>query len=923
MRDANPQTIYLKDYTVPEYLIHSVALNFDLDDENTRVSSRLTLSRNPASQSKDTALTLSGENMKLIRINLDDGTNPSGADLHLPEGLWAGQPRVNDLSKDQYLQTQDALIINQVPQQQRFVLTIENSINPKANTALEGLYLSSGMLCTQCEAEGFRKITYFLDRPDVMTLFTTTLVGDKDRYPVLLSNGNKVAQGELPDNRHWVTWEDPFNKPCYLFALVAGQLECVEDRFTTQSGRDIDLQIFVEKHDVDKCDHAMQSLKNAMLWDEQVYGREYDLDLYMIVAVSHFNMGAMENKGLNVFNTKFVLARPDTATDSDYEHIEGVIGHEYFHNWTGNRITCRDWFQLSLKEGFTVFRDQEFTGDRASKAVKRIEDVNMLRTRQFAEDAGPLAHPIRPDAYIEINNFYTLTVYEKGAEVVRMIHTLVGTDGFRKGSDLYFERHDGQAVTCDDFVNAMEAANNIDLSQFRRWYAQAGTPVLTVQQHYDPSAQTLTLTLSQNCPPTPGQALKEPLHIPVTVGLLNKDGSVAPCKLQAGGETSPKAPTVGSRPGRINPPLQSLLQLTQSEQVFTFENLVEQPVVSILRGFSAPVKLVMERSLDELAFLLSYDSDTFNRWEAGQQLAGQIISGLIADWQSGRDMHVSPIMVAAIQQVLEQPWDDLSYFSLLLSLPSETYLAEQMQVVDVEAIHAAREFVLLTLAEQLEAKFQALYRNNHRDESGQFDSGAIGRRRIKNTCLSYLSKLENKHIYQLSQQQFNQAKNMTDQMAALTVIVNNPHPAKQQCLDSFYHQWQAEALVIDKWFALQASSSMPEAFATVQALMQHPAFDLKNPNRVRSLIGAFSQSNPLHFHAANGQGYRFLADQIIALNTLNPQIASRMVGALTSWRRFDEGRQALIKTQLERIMTTEAISKDVYEVASKSLAQQA
>ncbi|WP_031437109.1 aminopeptidase N [Methylobacter tundripaludum] len=903
MRDPNPQTIYLKDYTVPEYLIHSVALNFTLDDENTLVSSRLTLSRNPASQSRDTSLTLAGENLKLIRINLDDGTNPSGTDLHLPEGPWAGQPRVSDLSKDQYLQTQDALIINHVPQKQRFVLTIENTINPKANTALEGLYLSNGMLCTQCEAEGFRKITYFLDRPDVMTLFTTTLVGDKDRYPVLLSNGNKIAQGELPDNRHWVTWEDPFNKPCYLFALVAGQLECIADRFTTQSGRDIDLQIFVEKHDIDKCDHAMESLKNAMHWDEQVYGREYDLDLYMIVAVSHFNMGAMENKGLNVFNTKFVLARPDTATDFDYEHIEAVIGHEYFHNWTGNRITCRDWFQLSLKEGFTVFRDQEFTGDRTSKAVKRIEDVNMLRTRQFAEDAGPLAHPIRPDAYIEINNFYTLTVYEKGAEVVRMIRTLVGAKGFRKGSDLYFERHDGQAVTCDDFVSAMEAANDIDLTQFRRWYAQAGTPLLTARQHYDPTAQTLTLTISQSCPPTPGQAVKEPLHIPVTVGLLNKDGSVAPCKLQGGDQACDEV----------------ILQLTQSEQAFIFEGLAEQPVVSILRGFSAPVKLVMERSLEESAFLLSYDSDTFNRWEAGQQLAGQIIMGLIADLQNGRDMHVNPIMINAFKQVLEQPWDDLSYFSLLLNLPSETYLAEQMQVVDVEAIHAAREFVTLALAEQLQTQLQALYLNNHRDESGKFDAGAIGRRRIKNTCLSYLSKLENKDIHHLSQQQFNTAKNMTDQMAALTVIVNNPHPAKQQCLDSFYRQWQAEALVIDKWFTLQASSSMPDTFATVQALMQHPAFDLKNPNRVRSLIGAFSQSNPLHFHAANGQGYQFLADQIIALNTLNPQIASRMVGALTAWRRYDEGRQALMKAQLERIITTEAISKDVYEVASKSL----
>jgi aminopeptidase N len=696
-----------------------------------------------------------------------------------------------------------------------------------------------------------------------------------------------------------------------LFALVAGQLECIVDRFTTQSGRNIDLQIFVEKHDMDKCDHAMQSLKNAMSWDEQVYGREYDLDLYMIVAVSHFNMGAMENKGLNVFNTKFVLARPDTATDFDYEHIEGVIGHEYFHNWTGNRITCRDWFQLSLKEGFTVFRDQEFTGDRTSKAVKRIEDVNMLRTRQFAEDAGPLAHPIRPDAYIEINNFYTLTVYEKGAEVVRMIRTLVGAEGFRKGSDLYFERHDGQAVTCDDFVSAMEAANDIDLTQFRRWYAQAGTPVLNVQQHYDPSAHTLTLSLSQSCPATPGQAVKEPLHIPVTVGLLNKDGSVVSCKLQNSGGNF-------SRPNAE----EAILQLTQPEQTFIFEGVDEQPIISVLRGFSAPVKLVMERRLDELAFLLSHDSDTFNRWEAGQQLAGQIITGLINDLQNGREMHVNPIMVNAVKQLLDQPWDDLSYFSLLLTLPSETYLGEQMQVVDVEAIHTAREFVMLTLADQLQAQFQALYLNNHQDESGKFDARAIGRRRIKNTSLSYLGKLENKYAHDISHQQFVTAKNMTDQMAALAVIANSRHPAKQQCLGSFYHQWQEEALVIDKWFALQASGSMPDTFEIVQALMEHPAFDLRNPNRVRSVIGAFSQSNPLHFHAANGQGYRFLADQIIELNTLNPQIASRMVGALTSWRRYDENRQALIKGQLERIIATEAISKDVYEVASKSLAHQ-
>ena len=881
MRDANPQTIYLKDYTVPDYLIHSVDLNFDLAEDNTRVVSRLTLSRNPASQTGDAALILAGENLGLISVVLNDD---------------------QQLTDQHYLQTPDSLIIHEVPQHRSFVLTIENTINPKANTALEGLYLSNGMLCTQCEAEGFRKITYFLDRPDVMAQFTTTLVGDKDRYPVLLSNGNKIAQGELADNRHWVTWEDPFNKPCYLFALVAGQLDCIEDSFTTLSDRTINLQIFVEKHDLDKCAHAMQSLKNAMLWDEQVYGREYDLDLYMIVAVGHFNMGAMENKGLNVFNTKFVLARPDTATDSDYEHIEGVIGHEYFHNWTGNRITCRDWFQLSLKEGFTVFRDQEFTGDRTSKAVKRIEDVINLRTRQFAEDAGPLAHPIRPNAYIEINNFYTLTVYEKGAEVVRMIHTLLGAEGFRKGSDLYFERHDGQAVTCDDFVKAMEAANTVDLTQFRRWYEQAGTPVLTVQQAYDPAAQTLTLTLNQHCPSTPGQAVKEPLHIPVTVGLINKDGSIAPCKLQHG--TTDEV----------------ILQLTQAEQSFTFENLKEQPVVSLLRGFSAPVKLVMARSLEELAFLLSYDRDTFNRWEAGQQLAGQIIAGLIADVQNDRPLQLNPIIIAAFKQVIEQSWDDLSYFSLLLSLPSETYLAEQMQVVDVEAIHTAREFVLLTLAEQLQAQFKSLYLENHREESGLFDAGAIGRRRIKNTCLAYLGRLGQADSQQWSQQQFDTAKNMTDQIAALAVVVNGSHPAKQQCLAGFYQQWQDEALVIDKWFAVQASSHNPDTFANVQALMQHPAFDLKNPNRVRALIGAFSQANPLHFHAANGQGYQFLADQIIALNTLNPQVASRMVSALTSWRRYDPGRQALIKAQLERIMTTEAVSKDVYEVASKSLA---
>jgi aminopeptidase N len=882
MRDANPQAVYLKDYQVPDYLIHTVDLNFTLDEQKTRVVSRLSLIRNPASLSPEIALTLAGENLCLIRIVLNE-------DLELTE--------------TDYQITPEALVIHHVPQQRPFTLTIENEINPKANTALEGLFLSNGMFCTQCEAEGFRKITYFLDRPDVMAKFTTTLVADKGRYPVLLSNGNLVAQGETTDNRHWVTWKDPFNKPCYLFALVAGQLECLTDSYTTLSGRKVSLQVFVEKHDIDKCAHAMQSLKNAMHWDEQTYGREYDLELYMIVAVSHFNMGAMENKGLNIFNTKFVLARPDTATDSDYEHIEGVIGHEYFHNWTGNRITCRDWFQLSLKEGFTVFRDQEFTGDRTSKAVKRIEDVNMLRTRQFAEDAGPMAHPIRPDAYIEINNFYTLTVYEKGAEVVRMLHTLLGAKGFRKGCDCYFQRHDGQAVTCDDFVTAMETANARDLSQFRLWYAQAGTPVINVAQDYDPTSQTLTLTIQQSCPPTPGQPTKAPLHIPITVGLIDNQGKSAKCRLQDAKTENDEV----------------ILQLTASEQSFTFTGLPEKPAVSILRNFSAPVKLVMERSLDELAFLLSYDSDTFNRWEAGQLLFGQVIAGLIIDIQQNKPLHLAPIMIAAFKQVLSQPWEDLSYFSLLLSLPSESYLAEQMQVVDVEAINKAREFVIRTLAGQLRTELEALYLDYHRDESGQFDSGAIGRRRIKNICLSFLSRLDDEKVQQWSEQQFSAATNMTDQIAALANIVNHPHPAKVECLANFYQKWQSEALVIDKWFAIQSASPMPDAFARVLSLTAHPAFDLATPNRVRAVIGSFSQANPLHFHATNGQGYEFLADHVIAIDILNPQVASRMLGPLTSWRRFDPTRQNLMKTQLERVMNSPAISRDVYEVASKSL----
>ena len=880
MREASPQTIYLKDYTCPEYLIDTVELAFDLDEQHTLVCSKLSLRRNPQSAIENAPLVLMGEQLQLVSITLN------------------GQL----LTTSDYLLDPESLTIQQVPQDGEFVLNIENRINPKANTALEGLYLSSSMLCTQCEAQGFRKITWFLDRPDVMTRFKTTLSADKSKYPVLLSNGNKIAQGDLDNNRHWVSWEDPFAKPCYLFALVAGQLECVADQFTTMSGRQIALEIFVEQHNVDKCDHAMQSLKNAMLWDEQTYGLEYDLDLYMIVAVDHFNMGAMENKGLNVFNTKFVLARPDTATDSDYEHIEGVIGHEYFHNWTGNRVTCRDWFQLSLKEGFTVFRDQEFSGDRTSRAVKRIEDVNALRTRQFAEDAGPLAHPIRPEAYIEINNFYTLTVYEKGAEVVRMLHTLLGAEGFRQGCDLYFARHDGQAVTCEDFVAAMEAANGVELKQFRLWYSQAGTPVLSVSQKYDADSQTLQLTIQQSCPATPNQAQKLAMHIPVKLGLLAADGSAAEIVFN------------GQRSQELT------LDVTEAEQSFSFENLPQQPVVSLLRGFSAPVSLKIQRSLEELAFLLRHDSDSFSRWEAGQQLASQVIFKLIDDLQNQRPLALDAVVVEAYRSIVNSESSDLSYQALLLTLPEESYLSGQMAVIDVDAIYQARQFVRKTLAAQLQAEFKQLYLQHHRDESGSFTAAAVGRRRLKNTCLSYLLSLETAENYQLAGQQFASAGNMTDQMAALSVMVNSHHPAKAQALDSFYQQWQQEALVIDKWFALQATSSLPNTFATVQALMQHPAFDMKTPNRVRALVGAFTQANPLHFHAKSGDGYRFLADQVLVLNTLNPQIASRMVTGLAQWRRYDVARQLLMKQQLQRIVDTEDLSKDVYEIASKSLA---
>ena len=883
MREHTPKAILLKDYTPPEFLIDTVELIFELDEDDTKVTSKLKLRRSPESPNEQRGLELSGEQLVLDAVRLDDRL----------------------LHRGEFLTTDESLLLPQVPDRP-FSLEVVTRIRPRENTALEGLFASKGMLCTQCEAHGFRKMTYFLDRPDVMARYTTTLISDRGRYPVLLSNGNRIADGELPNGRHWVKWDDPFKKPSYLFALVAGQLRCLEDHFVTASKRRVTLQIYVEEQDLDKCAHAMESLKRAMRWDEEQYGREYDLDHYMIVAVSHFNMGAMENKGLNIFNTKYVLARPDTATDADYEHVQGVIAHEYFHNWTGNRITCRDWFQLSLKEGLTVFRDQEFTADHTSRAVKRIDDVNQLRVRQFAEDAGPLAHPVRPESYIEINNFYTLTVYEKGAEVVRMLRTLVGAEGFRKGTDLYFERHDGQAVTCDDFVRCLEDANGVDLTQFRRWYSQAGTPELHLQTEYDSERQALSLTVRQTCPPTPGQPAKETFHIPFAVGLLGPDGSDLPIQLE--GEDSARAEAT------------RVLDLKETQQTFRFVNLPERPVVSPLRGFSAPVKLDHDRSPEALAFLLAHDSDLFNRWDAGQQLATRTIQSRIAQPRGGAAPAAEDdALLDAFRAVVAQDWPDLSYLALLLTLPSEEYVSASLEVVDPGAVHEARQQIKHAVARSLDAQLHRLYRANHCDESGRFDAAAIGRRRLKNVCLAYLMELETQEAYEVCTAQFRDAHNMTDQVAALSCIVNSRHPQRQLFLDEFFEKWHAEALVIDKWFTLQASCLLSHTLTAVKRLLQHPDFDLRMPNRVRALIGSFSQANPVNFHAVDGSGYAFLADHVIALNAINPQLAARMLGALAPWRRYDEARGTLMCGQLQRIAGTPGISKDVYEVATKSL----
>ena len=880
MKKGSPQTVYLKDYTPPSYWIDTVDLRFELGAADTLVTATLSLRRGEG-VAADAPLVLDGEQLELLGLTLD-GEALSGA---------------------AYRVTEDALTIAAVPAQ--FTLEIRTRIHPAANTSLEGLYQSSGNYCTQCEAQGFRKITYFLDRPDVMATYRTTLVGDPAECPVMLSNGNPVKDGVLEDGRHYAVWEDPHPKPSYLFALVAGKLEYREARHTTPGGRAVSLRVYVEPHNIDKCDHALASLKKAMEWDEQRFGLEYDLDIYMIVAVDDFNMGAMENKGLNVFNSKYVLARPDTATDDDYVAIEAVIGHEYFHNWTGNRVTCRDWFQLSLKEGLTVFRDQEFTADMNSRPVKRIDDVRRLRTFQFAEDASPMAHPVRPDSYIEINNFYTVTVYEKGAEVVRLYQTLLGRDGFRKGMDLYFQRHDGEAVTTDHFRAAMFDANGIELPQFQRWYDQAGTPRVRARGQWDAATQSYELTLEQQCAPTPGQPEKQPFLIPVAAGLLGADGRDLPLRLageSAGGDTT------------------RVLHLTEACQRFRFEGVAEEPVPSLLRGFSAPVKLEFDYSAQQLMFLMAHDSDSFNRFEAGQKLVVLVMEDLLAEYGHVHALGLDPDFIDAFRATLTDQQADPALIAEALSLPSESYLAELFEPVNPEAIHAVRRFIRRTLAATLRDCFQEMYERLADTGPYRIDPESIGRRKLKNVCLSFLAELDDADIHEQAYRQFQSAGNMTDVLAALAALANSHSDEAEAALAEFEAKWRHDPLVLDKWFSLQAMSRCPDTPERVRELMNHPGFSMRNPNRVRALIGAFASGNPLHFHAADGSGYDFLVERILELDSLNPQVAARMIKPLTRWKHYEPGRSALMRAALERMAGVESLSRDVFEIVSKSLA---
>lgn len=869
---APKQEIRLEDYRAPDFEIEALDLLFKLEDDHALVEARSRV-RKVSREAKNLVLD-GGPYMDLISVSLDG------------RALAAGDYRL----------APDELKIKSVPD--LFELKIVTKLYPKGNTRLEGLYFSGGNFCTQCEAEGFRHITYFLDRPDILTRYKVRIEASKATCPILLSNGNPTDAGDLADGRHFAEWEDPHPKPSYLFALVAGNLGCLSDRFTTHSGRDVTLNIYADEQDLQKCGHAMESLKRSMTWDEEVYGLEYDLDIYNIVAVSDFNMGAMENKGLNIFNTKYVLASPDTATDADFDHVEGVIGHEYFHNWTGNRVTCRDWFQLSLKEGLTVFRDQEFSSDMTSRAVKRLDDVRVLRMLQFPEDGGPLAHPVRPEKYIEINNFYTTTVYNKGAEVIRMMHRLIGAEAFRKGMDLYFERYDGQAVTCEDFVAAMEAASGADLGHFRVWYSQAGTPSLQVTRRRD--GNDVVLTIEQSCAPTPGQPVKKTYHMPLLVGWMAEDGQEVRPDLEGDGYWTEEG---------------CLLNLTEGRQSFRFRNLTKGAVPSLLRGFTAPVTMKHDLDVQELAFLAAHDTDAFARWEAAQDMFSNI---LLAQVDAGRgEVEVPAILDEVIAALLKDESTDPALLAELLSLPGEIALGQKMKVMDPDAIHQAREAIACHLAQvhasQIMRRYEALAADQYSDSQP-----AKAARRLRNVLLGYVAMMPDGE--DIVSRHYSDADNMTDRFAALSLISDSDFDCREQVLTAFYTDWRHNDLVVDKWFAVQAKSKRADTVNKVKALINHEAFTLKNPNRLRSLISTFAMLNQVRFHELDGSGYSLLGDMIAKVDEINPQTAARLVPPLGRWGRVSGVRQRQMKDALKGILDKPNLSSDVKELVEKSLA---
>ena len=878
MRDPAPQVVRIQDYTPPAFLIPRVELDFDIQADFTRVRAQLTIVRSTAD--KSAPLVLDGEELALESLALDGRVLEAG-DYTVDEG---------------------PLRLGAVPD--AFVLETVCRIEPHRNTQLMGLYASRDGLFTQCEAEGFRRITWFADRPDVMSRYEVTLHADRERYPVLLSNGNRVGAGEESAGRHWARWADPFAKPCYLFALVAARLDVLEDHFITASGRRVRLAVYVEPGKVPLCRFAMQALKRAMKWDEQAFGLEIDLDQYMIVAVGDFNMGAMENKGLNIFNTKYVLADEQCATDTDFMNIDRVVAHEYFHNWTGDRVTCRDWFQLSLKEGLTVFRDQEFGADTYSRPVQRIQEVRGLRAAQFPEDAGPMAHPVRPRSYMEISNFYTATVYEKGAEVVRMIHTLVGPGNFRKGMDLYFARHDGQAVTCDEFVQAMAYASGYDLAQFMRWYDQAGTPVLEISGRYDAASRRFKLLVRQSTPPTPAQQEKLPLHIPLRLGLVGESGRDLPLQLEGEAQA---------------PHTERVLSLRRAEESFEFVNVPERPIPSLARGFSAPVILRYAWSDAELAHLMAHDSDPFNRWEAGQRLALQLLLARVAALRAGEQPRTPGSFLDAISMVLARADEDPAFAAEALALPSEGYIGEQMQEVDPDAVQAARLGLRRDIARAFRDQLLAAYQRLALAGPYSPDARSAGGRAFRNACLAYLMELEEQEFRALCMRQFERADNMTDTMAALGALANCDCVERTAALESFYARWKDEPLVVDKWLAVQASSRLPGTLTEVRRLAAHPAFDIRNPNKVYALIRSFC-ANQARFNAADGEGYDFAADKLLEIDSLNPQVAARVARSFDRWRKFDAGRRARAQAALERLRDSGRLSRDSSEIVQRALA---